>query len=334
MRAAFIAGTGRIEVREAPVPAPERDGDVVVRMARAAICGSDVYTVYQAELTPSDLSKPGHPGHEGVGVVVESRSARYPEGTRVLTVTGMNSRGGCFAEYQLLSEQDVVALPEGADDASYVMAQQYGTTLFSMRKFWDRDSSPRALGETDRIAAITGAGSTGLFFLQHAQHWGFSEVIVSDLNPERLSIAAALGARTVLASEQDLVEVVAEATGGRGADLVIESAGSDFCRAQAVAALTRGGTIGCFGVPGDGRQFPFPMGDAFRKVAKIQFSNGAQMVPGLPDFHEAVDAIESGEAVVDYCLGDVYELERIAEAVELAKDGKNAPIKLQIEIGA
>lgn len=332
VKAAFIVETGLIEVRDTAPPTLEHDGDVIVQMTRAAICGSDVYTLYQAELTQADLSKPGHPGHEGVGVVVESRSLRYPVGARVLTITGMRSRGGCFAELQLLTENDLVLLPEEGDDASYLMAQQYGTTLFSMRKFWERERSPRAMGETGRSAAITGAGSTGLFFLQHAFHWGFEKVIVSDLNPARLAIAEKLGARTVLASEADFVGVVQEETGGMGADLVIESSGSDFCRAQAVEALATGGTIGCFGVPERVTSVPFPMGAAFRKVAKIQFSNGAQLEPGLPDFHEAVEQIKNGQAVVDYCLDSEYSLERIGEAMEVARDGQNAPVKLQIKV--
>lgn len=99
MRASYVLEPGRIAVGEFAVRAPQRDGDVLVRMARASICGSDVQSVFHGFLKPQGVGRPGSPGHEGVGTVVETRSSLFDAGDAVLTVPSV---GGCFAQFQLV----------------------------------------------------------------------------------------------------------------------------------------------------------------------------------------------------------------------------------------
>lgn len=330
MRAAFVPEPNRMEVGDFPEPEVTQPGELVVKMSRASICGSDVHSVYHGFHNPAGLGKPGYPGHEGVGVVVQSKSAEYPVGAKVLTVP-VGNIGGCFAEYQLIGDTQVVPIPDDADEARVLMAQQYGTTLYSMRLFWPEAGNT---GMKNGVAAIIGAGSAGLFFLQQAKQAGFETVLVSDLDEHRLEVAASLGAQTVHGAEGAIVDAVMAVTDGHGADLVIEAAGYDAARAEAISAVRVLGTVGYFGFPERLGMAEFPMFDAFRKIARIQWAGGTQAEPGLVAFRDAVRDIHEGRIDVDYCLGAVYSLEETPEAMAAARDWGRGAVKLAIEIGS
>jgi L-iditol 2-dehydrogenase len=324
MRAAFVPEPNRVEVGDFPEPAATADGELVVRMERASICGSDVHAVYDGFHNEGWLGRPGYPGHEGVGEIVESRSARFPTGVRVLTVP-IGSAGGCFAEYQLLDEDHVVPLPADGDLARLLMAQQYGTTLYSMRMFVPDGSSG--------TAAIIGAGSAGLFFLQQAVQRGFENLVVSDLNEERLAVAGRLGARTLVhAPRESLVDAVLDVTGGAGADLVIEAAGYDALRVDAIAAVAVHGTVGFFGFPEKYGMAEFPMYEAFRKIVRIQWASGTQAEPGLVAFRDALQHIHEGRIDVDHCLGPVHGIDEVPAAMAIAREQGHGAVKLAIDL--
>lgn len=327
MLAAYLARQGVVEVKDFDPPKPG-PGDAVVKMHYSSICGSDIHVIYDGFYDPELLGRPGYPGHEGVGVVVESRTDRFPVGTAVLT-TPPGVAGGCFAELQRIHERHLVALPEGSDMLRLLMAQQLGTTVFALKKF----ITPDRLG-TLRSAAIIGAGSAGLFFVQQLRRIGVPDIIVSDLNSQRLKQAARLGAsRTVLVPEESLGEVITDAVSAEGVDLVIEAAGYDTCRAEAVDVVRTRGTIGLFGFPEKPGPSPFPVDQAFRKAVTMEWFSGTQSEPGLESFHAALELIRSGEIEVDYCLEVRYPLVQIAEAMEVARQQGNGAVKICLTIG-
>lgn len=326
MRAAYLAAPGRLEVEEFEVPQPE-PGQALVRMDRASICGSDVHVVFHGFHHENALGRPGYPGHEGVGEVVESRSADVNAGQLVLTAPVVHV-AACFAEYQVVQGTSLVPLPAGGEPARLLFAQQLGTTIYAVRRFWP-DSEP------GRVAAVLGAGSAGLFFLQQLLQLGFETVVVSDLEPHRLEVARELGAHAaVRAPEESIVDATMDLSDGQGADLVVEAAGYDVCRAQAVETVRRGGRIGCFGFPERRGDAPFPTDVAFRKSPTIEFSGGTQSEPGLRAFRDAVAAIHEGRIQVDYCLEPRLPLSRAPEALELARDRGSGAVKVGLDLGA
>ncbi len=326
MRAARLVAAGRVEVGSFPVPEPA-PGQVLVRMWRSSICGSDVHVVFDG-FEPDDLpAAPGYPGHEGVGEVVESRSAWFATGDAVLTVP-IPAQAACFADFQVVDETSLVSLPAGGEPARLLMAQQLGTTIYAFRRFW-----PAFDGEAGS-ATVIGAGSAGLFFVQQLRHAGFERVIVADREAARLEIARELGATIyVRAPQESVVEATMDLTGGEGADLVIEAAGYDACRAQAVEAVRRGGRVGLFGFPERKGEAPFPINTAFRKGATIEFSVGAQLEPGLRSFRDAVDAIRAGSIEVGYCLAPCFQIEDVAEALQTARERGRGAVKIGVELG-
>jgi L-iditol 2-dehydrogenase len=322
MLAAVHVGSGQVEVRECvrPVPGP---GEVLVRVDRAAICGSDLHNIfdgvsYPGYRDPGGAVEPGRPGHEGVGTVVESRSDDFAEGDRVLVLSI-----GSYAEYMAAPAAQCARLPDGQAFDRMLMAQTLGVCVYGLDRFWPQTSS------TARVATVIGAGAIGLHFVQLVKRQGFGTVIVSDLSPERLAAATALGAdAVVLAGEQSVAEATMDLTGGEGADLVVEAAGHDATRAEAVGAVRTYGRLGFFGYP-EAVPAAFPFDRLFWKSpVTVEVVKGAQRLAGLPTFREAIMLIAADEVNLDHHLGTEFPLVRIGEALEVARERRAIKVQL------
>lgn len=331
MRATYTPRPGEITVKQWPKPEAREAGEFVVQILAASVCGSDVHSVLHGTLHPEGPNRAGYPGHEGVGVVTETRSEKFPEGTLVLCLAP-GELGGTFAEFMHLTETQAIALPPevNAEDFDtvrrYMMAQQLGTCIYAMNLYWPQEVPARDAG----TCVIMGAGSAGLFFLQEALRRGFEQVIISDLQAGRLEVAHELGARTVLIPEEDLPAVVAEATGGKGADLVIECVGTDALRTETVEIVAHRGVVAWFGLYESFEPALVPIYPAFRKCVRIQTSIAAQSEPGLGSFLQAIRQIQDGTTRVDYCLGPVRPLEDALELLQIAERGGDGHIKYTI----
>ena len=328
MRAASLVRSGVVEVRDFPIPEPERH-QVLVQMHYSSICGSDVHVIFDGFHNPELLGRPGYPGHEGIGIVAASSYPQFPVGSPVLTVP-FGQRGGCFAEYQAVDAAQTIALPAGSDLRRLLLAQQLGTTVFAMTKFLP----PASTAARPALAAVIGAGSAGLFFLQLLRAQGI-EVIISDLNQDRLKVAQQLGAaQTVLEPAESIIDAARAQTGGAGVELVIEAAGYDVTRAAAVEAVRQRGTVGFFGYPQVRGLAPFPVERSFRKELNMAWSNNTQAEPGLASFRTAIDLIQTGAIEVDHCLQSVYDLEDAPAAVAAARAYGNGAAKVGLVLPA
>ena len=111
---------------------------------------------------------------------------------------------------------------------------------------------------------VIGLGPVGVFALQCAQLYGPSRILAVDMVPDRLARAEELGAEPIDASGGDTVAKVYEATGGRGAESVIEAVGADQSVNDAILCAAPGGTISVIGVNLN-FAFPFPVPVALMK---------------------------------------------------------------------
>jgi L-iditol 2-dehydrogenase len=325
MRAAQVVGPGRLEVVEVPVPSPG-EGEVLLRLERAAVCGSDLHNVYDGFYRQGYPAPAGYPGHEGVGQVEESRSSHFHPGDWVLSAPfGQYSR--CYADFQVVGDQFLVPLPAGGDPAPLLMAQQLGTVVNAFRRFW-----PPGTEATDKTVGILGAGSAGLYFLQLAKLAGFTTAVVSDLSPLRLKLAESVGAdRVVTAPAESFVDVVGDLTGGEGADLVVEAVGFDSTRIQALEAVRRAGRVGYFGFPEtpDGpSSWSFNL--AWRKAPTLDVVNQTQTEPGHRSFRQAIDLIHSGRVPVDHLLEPCLPLEEVQQGFDLAREQRAGKVSFRL----
>ena len=325
MKAARWVGVGRVECEEAPVPSLA-DGEILVRTAYASICGSDLHSVFGSN--PPEPAAVGHPGHESVGEVVESRCPGFAPGDRVLTVP-YAVVGRCLAEFQALPGSACIRLPDTAPLSHLLMAQQLGTVVYALR------THPLDLAGKD--AAVIGQGSAGAFFTFLLKRAGASRVLVSDKSPARLAYSRKVGADLTVdvgtgeAGTGDFRSAVLEATGGRGADLVVEAVGSRETFPLSVELAAPGATLVWFGLPEGTGDYPFSFPDFFRRGLTAYSNFGAQGEPGLESFRYAVRLIDDGAIDVAPLLSHMLPIERVHEAFRIAHDRSDNALKVSIK---
>ena len=266
MRAAVLFGPNDMRIVSKPVPRPAHD-EVLVRVAMCGACGTDV--AIQSKPFPGQPPFGSFtPGHEWTGTVV-GRGASVDEvdvGDRVaihvhhgcgrcrncLTgsytacenygnhekghrASGFTTDGG-FSEYVVHNVSCVYPLPDNLSWEESVLISTAGTSVYGL----DRAGGLVA-GDT---VAVIGPGPVGLMTAQVARAMGATSVIVVGTRQEPLDLAKALGATDVVNSAtHDAVDEVRRLTGGRGADMVIESSGHPDSPNQGLQMLRRGGKL-------------------------------------------------------------------------------------------
>lgn len=268
MRAAVLHEYGLpLELTERPVPEPSRPGDVLVRVAGAGVCATDLHAI-DGLMEAAGVSLPRVLGHEnagwveGVGGQVSTVSPGDPvivyppyscglcvqcrRGNDMLCArhefTGLSVDGG-FADYVLVDERSLVRLPADVAPADVAPHADAGITAYHAVKKLAHLSSP---GTT---AVVIGVGGVGHIALQLLGELGSSSTIAVDTDERRRRLAAELGADEVVEGS-DVVDAVREATDGRGADIVLDLVGTDQTHADGLAMLARAGTYSIVGYGG------------------------------------------------------------------------------------
>jgi L-iditol 2-dehydrogenase len=340
VKAARWVDVGRVVCEDVPVP-PVKDGEVLIRTAYASVCGSDLHVVFGG--APPQPGAPGYPGHESVGEVVESRCPGFEPGDRVLTVP-FAIDGRCLAEFQALPGAACVRLPAAPPLSHLLMAQQLGTVAFALR------SHP--LDVVGKDVAVIGQGSAGAFFTFLLKRAGAARVLVSDKSPARLAYSRQLGADLAVhagpadsgaadagavdsgpgdAGPADFRSAVLEATGGRGADVVVEAVGSRATFPLSLELARPGATLIWFGLPEGEGDYPFSFRDFFRRALTAYSNFGAQGEPGLESFRYAVRLIADGAIDVAPLLSHLLPIEKIDEAFRIAHDRSDNALKVSVK---
>jgi L-iditol 2-dehydrogenase len=322
MRAAQLVELGRIECVEAPIPVPAA-GELLVETIVASVCGSDLHNVFNG-LEPLTFPCPhGYPGHEGIGRVLESRDPRFAEGDVVLLVP-VPDVSTCFAEVQAVPASQCIALDAAERAQDVVLAQQLGTVIWALKRFWPG-------GEPPRTATVVGAGSAGIMFADALARMGTGRIVVTDLSPTRLALATRHGAtHTALAGPDAATAATMEATDGLGADLVVEASGHDTGRNDALGAVRVEGVVGLFGLPESAALAPLDLNRVFVRLPTILATRSAQLEPGLLSFREAIARIGDGRFDATGMLTHHFGIEDIAEALRVARERDDGAVKISI----
>lgn len=268
MRAVVFDAVGKVRLAEVTDPSIEEPGDAIVRVTRTAICGSDLHFVHgKAPIGPGDVL-----GHEAVGVVeaIGAGVTRFAVGDRVVVAFNI-ACGACWfcrrGETQLCddfrnlgagafggglqgaqathvrvpaADVNLLRIPGAIDDERALFVGDVLTTgLYA--------ASLAAIEPSDTVAVI-GCGPVGFFCIQAACASGAREVFGIDLEPARLELASIAGAVPVDARAQHPQTALADATDGRGADVVIEAVGSPSAFESAMGVVRRGGRAVIVGV--------------------------------------------------------------------------------------
>ncbi|QYZ72014.1 L-threonine 3-dehydrogenase [Neotabrizicola shimadae] len=247
-----------------PVPEIGPD-DVLIRVKKTGICGTDIHIwnwdAWAERTVPVGLVT----GHEFAGEIVDvgrnvtdlrigqrcsgeghlighhsrqSRSGKFhldPE-TRGI---GVNEQGA-FAHYLRLPAFNVVPLPDEIDDEIGAILDPLGNAVHTALSF-------DLVGED---VLITGAGPIGIMAAAVARHVGARHVVITDVNPARLELAAKVADCTpVNVAQEDLKDVIARLKLAQGFDVGMEMSGNQQALDQMVENLVMGGRIALLGIP-------------------------------------------------------------------------------------
>ena len=306
----------RVILKEAPEQA-RAPGEVLVRMERAALCGSD-FPRFSGEGHRFREGYPlpeGQAAHECVGKVVDGEG--FCPGERVLVLP---PRSNGLSELLSVPRDKLVPLPDDLDPDVSVMVQPLGTVVHALRGMGD---------VVGKDVAVVGQGPMGLLFTASLRRLGARRVIGVDLLGYRLEVARRMGATEVVdASREDPVGTVGELTGG-GVDLAVEAAGTPEALVTCVEALKRGGLLVQFGVPKEA-QTPFPLDAFLRKDLRMAGFHLASAGNPLEPYILARDYIASGWIDPSPLITHHFTLEQIQRAYEVAYRKEDGVVKAMV----
>lgn len=247
------------------VPVPEvGPNDVLIKVRKTAICGTDVHIYNWDEWAAKTVPVPMVTGHEFVGEVVEAGTAvsEYSPGQRVSgeghIVCGhcrncragrghlcRNTQGvgvgrpGAFAEFISIPQHNVVAIPADIPDEIAAIFDPLGNAVHTALSF-------DLVGED---VLVTGAGPIGIMGALVAQCVGARKVVITDINPGRLELARNLGVRhCVDTSDEDLRDVMGRIGMTEGFDVGLEMSGAAPAMREMIDVMNNGGRIAILGI--------------------------------------------------------------------------------------
>lgn len=315
MRASRVMTKHQIICDQVDVLPPKED-ESLVRTAWAAICGSDVHVLHGEVPLPPRIVNVGTPGHEGIGYIEESTSPDYRKNDLVLTIPGYSARTGTFCDYQtLLTRYTLKVPPTDIPLEQLLMAQQFGTTIYSLRQL-----PVDVIGKT---VMVMGQGSAGLFFAWSLKRAGAARVIASDKSPARLAISRHFGVDVPVIAGKEAYQAVMDHTGGEGVDYLVEAVGNAEALAQSIGLIREGGHGLYFGLPDTKEFIPFNFHDFQRRRLTINATTHALRDPSMSSFKRALDLIVTRQIDVSPMISHAFSLDQIEQAMDLATTYKD-----------
>jgi L-iditol 2-dehydrogenase len=275
MRAAVYRGPSLISLENIPVPRIS-EGEILVRVHACGVCGTDLKKIEYGLVEPPRIF-----GHEFAGTVVEtgSKVTRFQVGDRVAahhhipcrkcfycrkklfsqcefyrrtgTTAGFEPAGGGFAQYvrvmDWIVEEGTILIPEDVSFEEASFLEPLNTCLKALET---------AELESGEVVVVYGQGPVGLLMMQSAVYEG-ARVVGLDFMESRRAISKDLGAEAALNPEKDnIVDMVARMTEGRGADLAIVAAANPRAIEDAQRIVRRGGRVLLFAQTVAGEMVP------------------------------------------------------------------------------
>jgi L-iditol 2-dehydrogenase len=260
MKALLLSSYKHLELADLPIPSPASD-EVLIRVAACGICGSDVhgYDGGSGRRIPPLVM-----GHEAAGIVstVGTSVKDFAPGNRVTfdstvycgacpnclrgdmnlcdnrQVLGVSCddyhRSGAFAEYVAVPARILHRLPDNLPFAEAAMLEAVAVAIHAVNLALVNDAT---------TALVIGAGTIGILTLQAVRAAGCKNVLVTDIDRDRLALAKQLGATATFLSNESLQSQVLQLTSNQGVDVALECVGRNETVAAAIEAARKGGTV-------------------------------------------------------------------------------------------
>ncbi len=337
MRAIVYYGSQDLRLEQRPIPSIASD-EALLRVGSSSICGTDLRIFHGAHR----MYAPGAvriPGHEVAGeiVAVGSEVKGVQPGQHVFiapnmgcgncpecisgrnnlcanyTAIGINLDGS-FAEYMVIPaaairQGNLIPINPDLDPAIAALIEPFACVL--------RGQNAVDVRVGDNVLVI-GAGPIGLMHVLLARLRGASKIILSELLSSRLTRAQQFKPdRIVNPAEENLAQVIAAETGGRGADVIIVAAPSHQAQEQALELAAIGGRINLFGgLPKDRPSITFNSNIVHYKELIVTGTTACS----THDCWQAAQIVLSGRVDLAPMISARFPLEAIEDAFSLAED--------------
>lgn len=331
MRAIVKPGPGPgLEIAEVPMPAIGPN-DVLVRVRKASICGTDLHIDAWDEWAAATIAAPMVIGHEYMGVVedVGSEVERIAIGERVsgeghivcgrcrncqagrrhlcINTVGVGvNRDGAFAEYVAIPGSNIQHVPDDVPDDIAAILDPLGNAVHTALHF-------DVVGED---VLITGAGPIGMMAVAIARHVGARYVVVTDVNDFRLALAGTMGADREVHASTALADVMDDLGMREGFDVGLEMSGQPSALHEMITHMNNGGGIALLGIPP--KQAPIDWNDIVFKGLTLQGIYGRRM---FETWYKMLAMLQTGLDVAPV-ITHHFPADDFADALDVMRSGR------------
>lgn len=327
MRVAVLNRPGEIEVVDRPAPTAAAD-EVLVRVQAVGVCGSDTHYFDHGRIGRFVVESPLVLGHEAMGVVEAVGRDVDPArlGERVSIEPGVPCRAceqclagrynlcpamrfhatppvdGSLSELVTIHHAFAHTVPDSISDEESALLEPLSVGVWACRK--------GNVGPGSRVL-ITGAGPIGLVCVQVAKAAGASEIVVADLNAERLAVASEVGATaTLIAGSRSLTDWYA---GRRGPTALLECSGHPGATCESIRTLAPAAHAVLVGMGGD--ELPLPLSVVQERELVV---TGTFRYAGT--WPTAIALVASGQVNLERLVTGRFSLRDTAAALTAARD--------------
>lgn len=338
MKAVVIRTPNRAFFKDENKPRP-REGQVLVKVAASGVCMSDV-EVWKGTRPQAYVKYPVIPGHEWCGTVEEVGPGVKGLGIgHRVAVEGHNFCGACpwckrgetnlcvsynehgftlpggFAEYAVVRADLAHAFPSTLPFEMAALAEPFACVVHG---------TERAKVKPGDTVAVVGPGTIGLLAAGWAKLAQPERLVVIGVDRANEAVARKMGATEYLTTSDDPVGRVREMTGGAGADVVLETAGSETALPLSLDLVRRGGNVVLMGIVGGGRRM-FLEADVF---ALRDLRVDGVFAYTTNNFAEALRLIETGRMNLKPLITHTFPLQEFEKAFELLSTRKEPVVKV------
>jgi L-iditol 2-dehydrogenase len=340
MKQAVMTQPGKIEFRDIPIP-DIKDDDVLVRMVRIGVCGSDIH-VYHGKHPYTKY--PVVQGHEVSGEIVKVGGGvtNVSVGDRVtiqpqvvcgecypcktgnynicdnLKVMGFQTTG-MASEYFTVEAAKVLKLPHNISFDFGAMVEPLAVAVHALGKSGMELKHKKIL--------VLGAGPIGNLVAQAAKGMGAEVVMITDLSDYRLGVARECGIDIAINThKEDLAAAIAGHLGSDKADLILECVGVNETMAQAIGNARKGSAIIVVGVFGDKATVDFGL------VQDRELRLFGTLMYKEADYKMAIDLISKGTIQLKPLITNHFQFTDYIKAYEFIDKAKDTVMKVIIDI--
>lgn len=313
--------------------------DVLIKIKKTAICGTDVHIYNWDEWSQNTIPVPMTVGHEFVGVIEEvgQEVDGFKPGDRVSgeghitcgycrncragrrhlcrnTIGVGVNRAGAFAEYLAIPAVNAFKLPDDISDDMASIFDPFGNAVHTALSF-------DLVGED---VLITGAGPIGIMAAAVCRHVGARHVVITDVNEYRLDLARKMGAtKAVNVANENLSDVMKSLGMTEGFDVGLEMSGVPSAVQSMLATMNHGGKIAMLGIPPS--DMAVDWNQVIFKGLQIKGIYGREM---FETWYKMVSLLQSG-LDISPIITHQYSVDDFQKGFDIMRSGQSGKVILE-----